>query len=43
MVVIKLETNFQGTMIAFEIFEDKLDYEFGQLFKMIIHDIPIKT
>ncbi len=30
-----LETDFQGTMIAFEIFEDKLDYEFGQLFNII--------
>jgi len=30
-----LETAFHGTMIVFEIFEDKLDYEFGQLFKII--------
>ncbi len=30
-----LETIFQGTLIAFEIFENQLDYEFGQLFRII--------
>ena len=30
-----LNTAFHGTMIAFEIFEERLDYEFGQLFNII--------
>ncbi len=30
-----LQTDFRGTLIAFEIFNEKLDYEFGQLFNII--------
>ena len=31
----ELNTNFKGTLIAFEIFEDNLEYEFMQLFNII--------
>ena len=31
----KIETSFQGTLIAFELFEKNLEYEFGQIFKQI--------
>jgi len=31
----ELNTNFKGTLVAFEIFEDKLEYEFMQLFNII--------
>lgn len=31
----KIETNFQGTLIAFELFEKNLEYEFRQIFKQI--------
>lgn len=31
----ELNTDFQGTLIAFEIFEDNLEYEFMQLFNII--------